>query len=94
MEINWILLVIIAVFVIILILFIIRVNQKDKKKYTNFLNNDFKKPAFEAFLTEINLVQSDLKDAIKNINSWAKPKRNIRNCGKSCLKGWCWCHVG
>lgn len=43
MEINWILLGIIAVFVIILILFIIRVNQKDKKKYTNFLNNDFKK---------------------------------------------------
>lgn len=41
MEINWILLGIIAVFVIILILFIIRVNQKDKKKYTNFLNNDF-----------------------------------------------------
>ncbi len=39
------------------------------------LHNDFKKPAFEAFLTEINLVQSDLKDAIKNINSWAKPKR-------------------
>jgi preprotein translocase subunit YajC len=43
MEINWILLGIIAVFVIILVLFIIRVNQKDKKKYTNFLNNDFKK---------------------------------------------------
>lgn len=39
------------------------------------LHKDFKKPAFEAFLTEINIVQSDLKDAIKNIRSWAKPKR-------------------
>lgn len=39
------------------------------------LHDDFKKPAFEAFLTEINLVQSDLKDAIRNIASWAKPKR-------------------
>ena len=36
MEINWILLGIIAVFVIILILFIIRVNQKDKKTLLYF----------------------------------------------------------
>jgi len=39
------------------------------------LHDDFKKPAFEGFLTEINVVKSDLKDAIKNIYSWAKPKR-------------------
>jgi len=39
------------------------------------LHDDFKKPAFEVFLTEINVVKSDLKDAIKNIKSWAKPKR-------------------
>ncbi len=39
------------------------------------LNKDFGKPAFEAYLTEINVVQSDLKDAIKNIRAWAKPKR-------------------
>lgn len=39
------------------------------------LSDDFKKPPFETFLTEINVVQSDLKDAIKNIKSWAKPKR-------------------
>ncbi|MCY1487737.1 Aldehyde dehydrogenase [compost metagenome] len=39
------------------------------------LHKDFKKPAFEAFLTEINVVQSDLKDTIKNIRSWARPKR-------------------
>lgn len=39
------------------------------------LYKDFGKPAFEAYLTEINVVQSDLKDAIKNINAWAKPKK-------------------
>ncbi|HEU4496472.1 MAG TPA: aldehyde dehydrogenase [Flavobacterium sp.] len=39
------------------------------------LADDFKKPPFETFLTEINVVQSDLKDAIKNLSSWAKPKR-------------------
>lgn len=36
---------------------------------------DFKKPAFEAVLTETNYVISELKDTIKNLNSWAKPKR-------------------
>ena len=39
------------------------------------LSDDFKKPPFETFLTEINVVQGDLKDAIKNIKSWAKPKK-------------------
>lgn len=39
------------------------------------LSDDFKKPPFETFLTEINVVQSDLKEAIKNIKSWSKPKK-------------------
>lgn len=39
------------------------------------LNDDFKKPAFEAVLTETNYVIRELKDAIKNLNSWAKPQR-------------------
>lgn len=39
------------------------------------LYDDFKKPAFEAVLTETNYVISDLKETIKNIDSWAKPKR-------------------
>jgi aldehyde dehydrogenase (NAD+) len=39
------------------------------------LYDDFKKPAFEAVLTETNYVISDLKDTIKNLNKWAKPKR-------------------
>ena len=39
------------------------------------LYDDFRKPAFEAVLTETNYVISDLKETIKNINSWAKPKK-------------------
>ena len=39
------------------------------------LYDDFKKPAFEAVLTETNYVISELKDTIKNLYKWAKPKR-------------------
>jgi aldehyde dehydrogenase (NAD+) len=60
-----------------------------KKKLTQLLNTiitqedtiiealykDFKKPAFEAVLTETHYVLSELKDTIKNIHKWAKPKR-------------------
>jgi len=36
---------------------------------------DFKKPAFEAVVTETSYVISELKDTIKNLKSWSKPKR-------------------
>lgn len=39
------------------------------------LYDDFKKPAFEAVLTETNYVISELKYTIKNLNKWAKPKK-------------------
>lgn len=39
------------------------------------LHKDFKKPGFEAVLTETNYVISDLKETIKNITKWSKPKR-------------------
>ena len=39
------------------------------------LHLDFKKPYFEGFLTETNYVVSDLKATIKNIETWAKPKK-------------------
>ena len=38
------------------------------------LYDDFKKPAFEAVITETNYVITELKDTIKNIQKWAKPK--------------------
>jgi preprotein translocase subunit YajC len=44
MEINWLVLGVLAVVVIGLIVFLIRRNQKEKKKLEKFLNNDFKKP--------------------------------------------------
>ena len=36
---------------------------------------DFKKPAFEAVVTETSYVISELKDTIKNLKSWSKPIR-------------------
>lgn len=39
------------------------------------LYDDFKKPAFEAVITETSYVISELKDTIKNIDKWAKPKK-------------------
>lgn len=39
------------------------------------LYDDFKKPAFEAVLTETSYVISELKNTIKNIKNWSKPKR-------------------
>ncbi|NGY37916.1 aldehyde dehydrogenase [Flavobacterium sp. XN-5] len=39
------------------------------------LYDDFKKPAFEAVLTETSYVISELKDTIKNLSTWAKPKK-------------------
>ncbi len=39
------------------------------------LYNDLKKPEFEAVLTETEVVLAELNLTIKNLNSWAKPKR-------------------
>ncbi len=49
--------------------------QKHEKAISEALYKDFKKPAFEAYLTETQYVISDLKHTISNINRWAKPKR-------------------
>lgn len=53
MEINWIIVGIVVFCMIILIVFLVRKNQKEKKKYTHFLNNDYKKA---------NEEESDLND--------------------------------
>jgi aldehyde dehydrogenase (NAD+) len=49
--------------------------KKSEDLIAKALYDDFKKPEFEAVLTETNYVISDLKDTIKNIQKWAKPKR-------------------
>ena len=45
-----------------------------EKEVIDALYKDFKKPEFEAILTETNYVISDLKKTIKNIENWARPK--------------------
>jgi aldehyde dehydrogenase (NAD+) len=54
---------------------LLHVITKHEEEIIKALYDDFKKPAFEAVLTETNYVISDLKETIKNIDSWAKPKR-------------------
>ena len=49
--------------------------QQSEDLIVKALHDDFKKPEFEAVLTETSYVISDLKDTIKNINKWAKRKR-------------------
>ncbi|HEY6143107.1 MAG TPA: aldehyde dehydrogenase [Flavobacterium sp.] len=39
------------------------------------LHFDFKKPAFEAVLTETSYVIRELKDTIRNLKKWSKPER-------------------
>lgn len=49
--------------------------QLHEKDVIVALHKDFKKPAFETVLTETNYVIRDLKSILKNIESWAKPKK-------------------
>ena len=49
--------------------------EENEDRIVQALFNDFKKPAFEAVLTETNYVISDLKNTIKNIKFWSKPKK-------------------
>ncbi|MDR7121661.1 aldehyde dehydrogenase family protein [Rheinheimera soli] len=39
------------------------------------LQQDLAKPAFEALLSEINYLHSDIKHCLKKLNSWARPRR-------------------
>lgn len=43
MEINWIVIGVVALLIVILVVLTVKKNQKEKKKLTNLLNNDFKK---------------------------------------------------
>ncbi len=49
--------------------------QKYEKEVLKALYNDLKKSEFEAVITETSIVYSELKRTIKNIHSWAKPKK-------------------
>ena len=47
--------------------------QKHEKEIIKALYDDFKKPAFEAIISETAYIVSELNHTIKNINKWAKP---------------------
>lgn len=49
--------------------------ELNEKNICDALAKDFKKPAFETFLTEIGVVISEIDLALKNISKWSKPKR-------------------
>ena len=49
--------------------------EENEDRIVKALFNDFKKPAFEAVLTETSYVISDIKNTIKNIKCWSKPKK-------------------
>ena len=46
-----------------------------QKEIEKALDIDFKKPAFETYLTEIYTVITELNEALKSIRKWAKPKK-------------------
>lgn len=54
---------------------LLEVILKKEASLIQALYDDFRKPAFEAVLTETNYVISELKETLKKIESWAKPKR-------------------
>jgi len=47
--------------------------QKHEEEIIKALYDDFKKPAFEAVISETAYIVSELNQTIKNINKWAKP---------------------
>ena len=54
---------------------LLNVIMTQEKEIIDALYSDFRKPAFEAVLTETNYVISELKDTVKNLHKWAKPKK-------------------
>lgn len=52
-----------------------QVIKKHEQELVDALYADFRKPALEAFGTEIGFIELELKLALKNIDYWAKPRR-------------------
>lgn len=49
--------------------------EDNHQQIADALYRDFKKPDFETFVTEIYVVESELKLVIKNLSKWARPQR-------------------
>ena len=51
--------------------------QKNEEAIQNALYQDFKKPVYESYISEIGIVIAELKLAINKLNRWSKPKTVI-----------------
>lgn len=49
--------------------------SENEKELFDAVYADFKKPEFESFATELGVVHAEIKNAIKNIRKWTKPKK-------------------
>jgi len=49
--------------------------KQHEQELVDALYADFRKPALEAFATEIGFIELELKLALKNITDWTKPRR-------------------
>jgi aldehyde dehydrogenase (NAD+) len=54
---------------------LLSVLQREEDASCKALYDDCKKPEFEAYISEVNYVIGALKNTIKNLSSWSKPKR-------------------
>ncbi|HEY0046020.1 MAG TPA: aldehyde dehydrogenase [Flavobacterium sp.] len=54
---------------------LLSVIQRHEESVITALHDDFKKPAFEAVVTETAYVISDLKHTIKNLKKWTRPEK-------------------
>jgi len=48
--------------------------KDNEKKLFQAVYDDFKKPTFETYVSELVLIYSEIDLALKNVKSWAKPK--------------------
>jgi aldehyde dehydrogenase (NAD+) len=49
--------------------------KDNENKIYEALHQDFRKPKFETFISEINFTISEIQNAISNLNNWTKPKK-------------------
>jgi aldehyde dehydrogenase (NAD+) len=54
---------------------LLSVLQREEDACCKALYEDCKKPEFEAYISEVNYVIGELKNTIKNLSSWSKPKK-------------------
>ena len=49
--------------------------KENEKQILSALNNDLSKSEAEGYLTEIGIVYSEIREALKKVKKWSKPKR-------------------